>query len=97
MAKEYAKEKCKDYGWSDGDYENLVSLWERESGWSVTAGNTEKAYGIPQACPGKKMATFGQDWKTNYKTQINWGLSYISGRYTNPTKAWEHFRKNNWY
>ena len=97
MAKEYAKEKCKDYGWSNEDYNNLVSLWERESGWSVTAGNTEKAYGIPQAYPGKKMASCGQDWKTNYKTQINWGLSYISDTYTNPTKAWNHFQKNKWY
>jgi hypothetical protein len=97
MAKKYAEEKCKEYGWSDEDYESLVSLWERESGWSVTAGNPKKAYGIPQACPGNKMASFGDDWETNYETQIDWGLSYISGRYTNPTKAWEHFLQKNWY
>ena len=97
MAQSYAKDRCKDYGWSNDDYKNLVSLWEKESGWNVTAGDPDKAYGIPQACPGNKMASAGQDWKTNYKTQINWGLNYIQGRYKNPTKAWEHFKKNNWY
>ena len=43
------------------------------------------------------MASFGDDWKTNYKTQIDWGLSYIKGRYGNPSKAWEHFKKNKCY
>ena len=97
MAKSYAEARCKDYGWSNDDYNNLVSLWEKESGWNVTAGNPDKAYGIPQAYPGNKMSSAGQDWKTNYKTQINWGLNYIQGRYGNPTKAWEHFKKKNWY
>jgi hypothetical protein len=46
---------------------------------------------------GNKMASAGQDWKNNYKTQINWGLNYIQGRYGNPTKAWEHFKEKNWY
>ncbi len=97
MAQSYAKGRCKDYGWSDKDYNNLVSLWDRESGWSVTAGNPNKAYGIPQACPGNKMASYGDDWLTNYETQIDWGLDYIKGRYGNPTEAWEHFKKKKWY
>ena len=46
---------------------------------------------------GNKMASAGQDWKNNYKTQTNWGLNYIQGRYGNPTKAWEHFKEKNWY
>ena len=97
MAQQYAKEKCKDYGWTDGDFNSLVAIWNAESGWNVSAGDPNKAYGIPQACPGSKMASSGSDWKTNYKTQINWGLSYIQGRYGNPTKAWEHFQKKKWY
>ena len=97
MAQSYAKDRCKDYGWSDDDYNNLVSLWNKESGWNVSAGKPDKAYGIPQACPGKKMASHGADWKTNYKTQINWGLDYIKGRYGNPTKAWENFQEHKWY
>ena len=93
----YAKSKCNEQNWSDNDYNNLVSLWEKESGWSVTARNSSGAYGIPQACPASKMKSHGDDYLTNYKTQINWGIDYIKGRYGNPTKAWEHFKKKNWY
>ena len=77
--------------------DSLVALWNAESNWNVTAGHPDKAYGIPQACPGTKMASFGSDWKTNYVTQINWGLSYIKGRYGNPSKAWQFFQKKKWY
>jgi hypothetical protein len=97
MAKAYAKEQCRSYGWSEDDYNSLVQLWEKESGWNVAAGDPNKAYGIPQACPGNKMASCGADWKTNYETQINWGLSYIKDRYGNPSNAWNHFLKKNWY
>ena len=97
MAKEYAKDKCNDYKWSNDEYNALVQLWQKESGWSVTAGNPDNAYGIPQACPGKKMSSSGKDWKTNYKTQINWGLKYINGTYGTPSKALEHFNKEKWY
>ena len=97
MAQSYAKEKCKDYKWSDDDFNSLVALWQAESGWNVKAGKPDKAYGIPQACPGKKMASFGSDWETNYKTQINWGLNYIKGRYGNPSEAWKHFKQKKWY
>ena len=97
MAKAYAKEQWGVYGWSEEDYNSLVKLWEKESGWNVRAGDPNKAYGIPQACPGNKMASCGADWKTNYITQINWGLSYIKGRYRNPTEAWNHFVEKKWY
>ena len=86
------------YGWGDDQFNCLVSLWNRESGWRVNAGNQSSgAYGIPQALPGSKMAAFGSDWQTNPATQIAWGLSYISGRYGTPCGAWSHFQSNNWY
>ena len=94
---EYLRQVSKEVSFSDDDYKNLVSLWEKESGWNVTAGNPNKAYGIPQACPGNKMASCGADWKTNYITQINWGLSYIKGRNGNPSNAWNHFLNKKWY
>ena len=25
------------------------------------------------------------------------GIDYIKGRYGNPTEAWKHFKKKNWY
>ena len=94
----YAKDKCADYGWSEEDYQNLVRLWNRESGWRVTAGNSYSgAYGIPQALPASKMSSAGSDYLTNYKTQINWGLNYIKARYGNPTSAWNHSQNTGWY
>ena len=42
MAKAYAKEQCGVYGWSEDDYNSLVQLWEKESGWNVAAGDLIK-------------------------------------------------------
>ena len=94
----YARERCYDYGWSDSDFECLVSLWNRESGWNPTCRNSSSgAYGIPQALPASKMASCGSDYLSNYKTQINWGLSYIKSRYGSPSSAWSAFRSKGWY
>lgn len=85
-------------GWGSDQFQCLVSLWNKESGWRVTADNpTSSAYGIPQALPGAKMATAGADWRTNPRTQISWGLGYIAGRYGTPCAAWGHSQAVNWY
>ena len=84
------------YGWTEADFNALLKLWYKESGWNVYA-NGNGCYGIPQAKPGKKMSSEGSDWKTNGKTQIRWGLKYIAGRYGNPTKALKHSDKYHWY
>ena len=76
----------------------LIRLWNQESGWRTDAYNTSSgAYGIPQALPASKLASAGSDWMTNYRTQINWGLGYISGRYGSPCGAWTHEIGYNWY
>ena len=94
----YAKERCLAYGWSESDFNCLVKLWNKESRWRVTACNRSSgAYGIPQALPASKMASAGSDYKTNYKTQINWGLGYIKARYGTPSNAWNHSQRKGWY
>ena len=94
----YARQRVYDYGWSDADFNALVNLWNRESGWNVTNKNRSSgAYGIPQALPASKMSSAGSDYLTNYKTQINWGLSYIKSRYGSPSNAWSSFRAKGWY
>lgn len=85
------------YGWSEADFSALVSLWNRESGWNVTAANRSGAYGIPQALPGSKMSSEGADWATNGETQIRWGLKYIKSSYGSPSAAWQHFCSRGWY
>jgi resuscitation-promoting factor RpfB len=76
----------------------LVAMWNRESGWRVTAQNPGSgAYGIPQALPGSKMAAAGADWQTSAATQIRWGLTYIASRYGTPCNAWSVWQSRGWY
>jgi hypothetical protein len=76
----------------------LDKLWTKESHWNTKASNSGSgAYGIPQALPGSKMATYGDDWRTNPATQIKWGLNYIEGRYNTPCSAWSHSQSTGWY
>ncbi len=85
-------------GWGSAEFDCLVALWNKESGWNVYAMNRSSgAYGIPQALPGTKMATAGADWQTNPATQITWGLGYIQARYGTPCGAWAHSQSVGWY
>ncbi len=84
-------------GWGDDQYNCLVALWNRESGWNVYAHNGSGAYGIPQALPGSKMASAGPNWQSDPATQIAWGLGYITGRYGTPCGAWNHSQSSGWY
>jgi len=90
---------AKRYGWkSQRQYQCLVSLWTRESGWRHKAHNSGSgAHGIPQAMPGSKMASAGPNWRSNPRTQIKWGLKYINGRYGSPCGAWSHWQSRHWY
>jgi Transglycosylase SLT domain len=91
------------YGWSTGiQWDDLVRLWDQESGWSNTAQNPQSgAYGIPQALPYTKMpkaawpASAGG--RSDPSSQVSWGLAYIKGRYGSPSAAWAHEQANNWY
>ncbi|MFD5215668.1 phospholipase [Microbacterium sp. NPDC058345] len=86
------------YGWGDGEFSCLSSLWQKESSWNYQAYNASSgATGIPQALPGSKMATAGSDWRTNAATQISWGLDYIARAYGSPCSAWGHSQAVNWY
>lgn len=85
-------------GWSLDQMSCLDSLWTKESGWNHQAQNPSSgAYGIPQALPGDKMATHGDDWRTNPATQIRWGLDYLDNRYGSPCAAWQFSQANGWY
>ena len=97
-AKEIARQMVAARGWGADQFQCLDRLWEKESNWNPSATNSSSgAYGIPQALPGKKMASVGSDWRTNPATQITWGLDYIAGRYGTPCGAWAHSQAKNWY
>jgi hypothetical protein len=78
-------------------YGCLDAVFSRESGWRYNAENASGAYGIPQALPGSKMATFGSDWQTNPATQIKWGIWYMKSRYGSPCGAWSFWQAHGWY
>lgn len=89
-------------GWDTGqNWTDLVSLWNRESGWSATADNSSSgAYGIAQALPAAKYPAAGQAPPTGTSdpgAQISWGLSYIQQRYGSPVMAWAYETSNNSY
>lgn len=102
------------YGWSTGnEWDSLVSLWDRESGWNnyadtrVThaggdnASSAVFAYGIAQARPYSKMplAAWPPDKGgiASATAQIAWGLAYIKQSYGSPSAAWAHETANGWY
>ncbi len=97
-AQTYANSRKAAFSWDSGEFRCLINLWNRESRWRTSAQNSYSgAYGIPQSLPGSKMASAGADWRTNYRTQVDWGLGYISGRYGSPCKAWDHSESHGWY
>jgi hypothetical protein len=80
----------------------LHRLWSNESGWQVRKRGPMtkwgRAYGIPQALPGRKMRKAGRDWRTNAVTQVRWGWWYIKGRYdARPCKALRFQNRRGWY
>lgn len=87
-------------GIAASDYAFVDYIMSHESGWCPTKTQgqvgvcpgyppdvipTGLGYGLGQATPGTKMASFGDDWKTNPVTQLRWATSYALGRY----KSWE--------
>lgn len=97
-AQAYAAGAVAARGWPSSEFDCLVALWSKESGWRVNAYNASSgAYGIPQSLPGTKMASAGADWETNAATQIEWGLGYVQGRYGSPCGAYAHSQDVGWY
>jgi resuscitation-promoting factor RpfB len=93
-----ARQLLADRGMGDDQFSCLVTMWNHESGWRVNAENVSSgAYGIPQALPGSKMGAYGDDWATNPRTQILWGLGYIQSRYGTPCQAWAAWQAQGWY
>jgi hypothetical protein len=97
-AQAYAASQLAKFGWGQDQMQALITLWNRESDWTTTATNSSSgAYGIAQALPASKMDSAGDDWQTNYRTQIDWGLGYIKDRYGSPSNALAFHYAHNWY
>ena len=94
----WAHQYLLDNGYSEADFTAANYIINHESGWSPTATNpTSGAYGLGQAYPGSKMASFGADWQTNYKTQFKWFISYCEQRYGGIVAAYNYWIAHNNY
>lgn len=94
----YLYERILSYGWSTEDYNSAVNIIIKESGFNPNSVNNKSgACGLFQAYPCNKAVKHYPDYKTNYKSQIEWGLNYIKSRYKTPTKAWEFWLNHKWY
>jgi hypothetical protein len=91
-ARTYAKNRLGAKG-----YACIDNIFTRESEWNPLAGDPARAYGIPQAFPGSKMATFGSNWRTSPLTQVKWGLWYVAERYGSACAAWDFWQAHGWY
>lgn len=80
-----------------GQYAAFSEIISHESGWNPEAQNPSGAYGLGQALPADKMASFGADWRTDPTTQIKWALNYMDTRYGSPEAAWSFWQQNHWY
>lgn len=95
---QYAHNLVYQYGWGEDDYYAIVMIVNHESSWRPNAVNKKSgSCGLFQAYPCSKMAKYGKDYRTNYKTQMKFGFEYIKTRYQTPTKAWAFWQKNHWY
>lgn len=96
------QEQCaawlREAGVAEGDLEAALYIIYHESGCRVDAENRSSgAYGIPQALPGSKMQSAGDDWQTNPLTQIRWMISYVNGRYGGWQGALQFKLAKGWY
>lgn len=80
--------------WGHDEWASLEELLTRESGFQTYAMNPSSgACGLFQSLPCNKYGKKGLD----LKNQVEWGFSYITDRYTLPSKALAFHNKNNWY
>jgi uncharacterized protein YabE (DUF348 family) len=99
-------------GIGSGNYAYVDYIVSHESGWCPTkvqgqSGScpayapatipTNLGYGLGQATPGTKMATFGSDWKTSAVTQLKWANNYAVSRYGSWAAAYNHKVSAGWW
>jgi hypothetical protein len=79
-------------------------LWDNESHWNPLSGTPTTCFGIPQACPGRKMRSAirpkrGARWDSIYDpfVQISWGRVYVRERYGGFVPALRFQKRHGWY
>jgi len=98
-------------GIAPSDYQYADYIISNESGWCPTKAQGQYGYcpvytgyvpstggyGLCQATPGIKMASFGSDWATNPVTQLEWCNSYAQRTYGSWYNAYVHWVNDHWW
>jgi resuscitation-promoting factor RpfB len=94
------------------DYPYVDFVISHESGWCPTKVQGQygycppyapetipsgRGYGLGQATPGTKMASFGPDWKTSANTQLKWATSYAKDRYGSWSAAYNFWQSHHYW
>lgn len=83
---------------SASEFEDFNWIIMRESGWRTNATNPSSgAYGVAQSLPAGKYASQGADWRTNGRTQVDWAINYMRGRYGSIAQAKAFWLSHGWY
>jgi hypothetical protein len=84
---------AKEWGWSGPQWDALVKLIMKESGFNPNAANpSSSARGLFQ-----KMTSIHGPLENTIEGQILWGFNYIRQRYGNPINALNFHLSHNWY
>lgn len=88
----------------------LAQIIDRETGgtWNPRIYNgfghwhpgdppSNRSYGLPQAQPPEKMARYGKDWRTSWRTQLKWAREYAVDRYGSACAALAFWLRNRWW
>lgn len=80
----------------------LAHIVDHEDGrWDPTISfggghNVNDSYGLGQANPGTKMASFGRQWRTNPWVQLRWMRAYAR-KYGGECGAWAFWQAHRWW
>jgi hypothetical protein len=78
-----------------GQWGQCPSFYEEK--YPGAEASSSLGFGLCQSTPGRKMASAGDDWRTNPVTQIKWCTSYAVGRYGSWTAAYEFWAAHSWW
>ena len=85
-------------GISQSDWAATDYIVSHESSWNSAATNPSSgAYGLCQALPASKMASAGDDYKSNPVTQLKWCHDYANNRYGGWWKSFAYWEANRWW
>lgn len=86
-----AQRMAAERGWTGQEWDALVDLVQRESGWNPNAQNpTSTAYGLFQFLDSTRK-NYGITRDASLQQQIDAGLRYIADRYRTPSGALAHW------